>query len=193
MNEALAPHPPPGGAVASQDEPPGAHRPAEQRRLDPNELFDLLHTAAGGSPGIAVIYEALDLLASQFGLEDALVVVDNETLGTQAFRLQRQSIDRADLDKIGSRGFFSTPDVVPVPIQRLVTGIAEVVLGTHLAQRHLVRDRATGLLSRSVFNEALRSAAAQSSRYGWIFTVMVLRVAGAESMGEGDIRRLGYA
>ncbi len=191
MNEAIAPHPPTGGVVAS--DPDSTDQALETRRAATHPLVSLLHRAAGDTPGIDVVYEALDLVAEHFHLEDAIVLVRSEALGPQAFRLGRRPVGRAELGPLrGGADFVSTPDSVPQPMQRLVAGISEVALATHLARRHLVRDRTTGLLSRAVFNEALRSAAAQSSRYGWIFTVMVLRVPGAPA-SEGETRRLGYA
>jgi GGDEF domain-containing protein len=193
MSDAVAPPSPARALVTEPD--PGLNDARSDTRPGPDDWIALLHKAAADSPGIDVIYELLALVAQRFGLEDAVLAVPNETLGTQIFRLSRQAIGQAELARIlDGAGFVSTPDVVPLGAQRLVTGIAEVALATHLAQRHVVRDPTTGLLSRQVFNEALRAAAAQSSRYGWTFTVMVLRVKGvAEQLGDGEVRRLGYA
>jgi GGDEF domain-containing protein len=190
MNEARAPQPQAGAAVASDPAP--NHEPKGQQPSGPNPLVSLLHKAAE-APGLDVIYEALGLVAEHFHLDDAAIVVVSETLGRQAFRLGRQPLNRALLEAFeGGAKFISTPDRVPSQIQHLVSGISEVALATHVAQRQLVRDPSTGLLSRGVFNEALRSAAAQSSRYGWIFTVMVMRASGDEP-SETEVRRLGYA
>lgn len=190
MSEAITPPPQAGAAVAS--EPLPSPPAPDTRPAGPNPLVSLLHKAAE-TPGIDVIYEALDLVAEHFHLEDAVVMVPSEVLGRQAFRLGRLPLGPAQLAALGDgTTFVSVPDAVPESLQRLVSGLSEVALSTHLAQRHLIRDPATGLLSRGVFNEALRSAAAQSSRYGWIFTVMVLRVAGEEPPVR-QVRRLGYA
>jgi len=158
----------------------------------PNRWIELLHETAGGSLGIDVIYDALALVAERFGLEDLTVAVTNDGAGVQAFRLHRRPIGPSELERItdGST-FIATPDSVPAGAQRLVTGIIEVALATQLAQRRLIRDPLTGLLSRQVLNEALRAAAAQSSRYGWTFTLMVLRIGAAVT--ERDIRSLGHA
>lgn len=191
MNEALASHPAEGGAVASA---PGTAGDAPgQPRQGVHPLVGLLEKVAGDTAGLEVLYEALDLVAKHFELDDVLVAVDNDTVGRQVFRLGRLRVGPAELDRLGEgREFASTPDSVPRPTQSLVAGIAAVALAADVARRQLVRDRATGLLSRAVFNEALRSAAAQSSRYGWIFTVMVLQVAGDRPAGR-QLRRLGYA
>jgi hypothetical protein len=190
MSEATTPQPQAGAAIASEtlrsQSAPGA------RPDGPNPLISLLHKAAK-APGIDIIYDALDVVAEHFHLEDAAVVVPNDVLGRQAFRLGRHPLDPAQLERLSDGvDFVSSPDTVPLSVQRLVSGLSGVALATHLAQRHLVRDPATGLLSRGVFNEAMRAAAAQSSRYGWIFTMMVLRVVGEEP-SEREVRRLGYA
>ena len=58
----------------------------------------------------------------------------------------------------------------------------------HVARHGSARDLLTGLLSsRRVFNEALRSIAAQSSRYGWHFTLLVLRLGASGPSGAGDL------
>jgi GGDEF domain-containing protein len=197
MSEALAAHRMIEGSVG---EVTGTDRPnggpsTRERAPGPDQLVELLHQAAGPALGIDVIYDALGLLAERLGLEDVVLSVDNETLGFQVFRLGGRPIGLAELSGIGpGASLISTPDVVPPKVRSLVIGIAEVALSTHVAQRGVIRDRVTGLLSRSVFNEALRAAAAQSSRYGWTFTIMVLRVDdGAEIRSEAGIRRLGYA
>jgi len=197
MSEALASHRVVEGSVdeVTGTDPPNGGPAARERAPGPDRLIELLHKAAGHALGIDVVYDALGLLAERLELEDVVLSVDNETLGFQVFRLGGRPIGRAELSRIGpGASLISTPDVVPPTVRSLVIGIAEVALSTHVAQRHVIRDRATGLLSRGVFNEALRAAAAQSSRYGWTFTVMVLRVDdGAEILSEAGIRRLGYA
>jgi GGDEF domain-containing protein len=190
MSEAVAPHSLPSGAVASDVK--ADKRTTSTARPGPDEWIGLLHEAASDVAGIDVIYDALALVAQRFALDDVVVVLTNETLGTQFFGLGRRPIGPSDLKRIeDGTTFYSTPDTVPAGAQRLITGIAEVALSTHLAQRHVVRDPSTGLLSRQVFNESLRAAAAQSSRYGWTFTVMVLRVDDAQN--DRAIRNLGYA
>jgi GGDEF domain-containing protein len=110
------------------------------------------------------------------------------------FRLGHRSVGLAELDRLRPEGFASEPDTVPPVARRLVTGIAELALATQAARHHLVRDPLTGLHSLDLFNEALRAAAAQSSRYGWTFSVMALRVPIPEGQpGEPEVRRLGRA
>ncbi len=191
MNEALAPHPHDEGAVASASEAMDGEPSAGRSGVHP--LVSLLDKLACDAAGLDVIYDALELVATHFGLHEALVAVPNDTVGRQVFRLGRLPVGAAELERLGEGDqFASVPDSVPHPVRSLVAGIAAVALTTDLARRQLVRDRATGLLSRAVFNEALRSAAAQSSRYGWIFTVMVLRVA-QDTPSDKELRRLGYA
>ncbi|MGH8994648.1 MAG: GGDEF domain-containing protein [Acidimicrobiales bacterium] len=191
MTEAIAPHPSPGSAVASN---PSLAEHQNGPVSGPDELIALLHRAARETAGLEVIYEALDVLARRFGLHDALLSVADDTAGTQVFRLGHRSIGPAELDRLGPEGFASDPDTVPSVARRLVSGIAEMALATQAARHHLVRDPLTGLHSLDVFNEALRAAAAQSSRYGWTFSVMALRMPVPDGQrGEPEIRRIGRA
>jgi hypothetical protein len=186
----------PSAATSVADrEPPGGPEPSAETRPGPDEWISLLHRAALDSIGLDVVYELLDLVAQRFSLDDLTVVVTNEVLGTQAFRLGRRPVGSGELELLeAGSGLASTPNEVPAGAQRLVLGLVEVALATHLAQRRIVRDPATGLLSRAVFNEALRAAAAQSSRYGWTFTVVVLRLgSGGARPAERETRRLGHA
>jgi GGDEF domain-containing protein len=195
MSEALAPVPSTGGEELSGGGVTGDGQNAGPGRPGADRLISLLHRVAVEGTGLDMIYEALSLVAERFALEDVVVAIRHETAGLQAFRLQRRVIGRSELDRIeGGTTFLSVPDTVPPAAQKLVTGIAEVAFSTHLAQRHVVRDPLTGLLSRGVFNEALRAAAAQSSRYGWVYTVMVLRTDdGGTTPSELEVRRLGHA
>jgi GGDEF domain-containing protein len=195
MNEPAGPTTASATTVADRTAPDGAAGGGSAPSPGPDEWVSLLHRAAADSLGLDVVYDLLALVAQRFGLDDLTVVVTNEVLGTQAFRLGRRPIGSADLALLEEgTGFTSTPKEVPAGAQRLVLGLVEVALATHLAQRKLVRDPATGLLSRAVFNEALRAAAAQSSRYGWTFTVLVLRIGTADARpSERETRRLGHA
>ncbi len=161
----------------------------------PSEWIGLLHRAASETHGLDVIYDLLDLVAERFSLDDLTAVVTNETLGPQAFRLGRRPIDAEGFALVQEGiGLIAEPNRVPPGAERLVLGLIDVALATQLARRHLVRDPTTGLLSRQVFNEALRAAAAQSSRYGWTFTLLVLQIGTTEAPPpDAEIRRLGHA
>jgi GGDEF domain-containing protein len=195
MSEAAGPTTASATSVADRRAPDGRTGPDTAPRPGPDEWISLLQRAAGDSVGIDVIYELLGLVAQRFSLDDLTVVVTDELLGTQAFRLGRRPIGPADLPLLqAGSGLTSAPNEVPSGAQRLVLGLVEVALATHLSQRKLLRDPATGLLSRAVFNESLRSAAAQSSRYGWTFTLLLLRIGKPDARpSERETRRLGHA
>ncbi len=185
MSDAAAP----AEVAVGDDSPP----PEGSVGPGPNEWIGLLHRAASETHGLEVIYELLDLVAERFGLDDLTVVVTNETLGPQAFRLGRRPLEPGDAELVrAGSGLRARPGSVPAGAQRLILGLVDVALATQLARRRLVRDPATRLLTAPVFNAALRAAAAQSSRYGWTFSVVVLRI-GTPDPTEAQIRRLGRA
>jgi len=195
MSEALASPSAAERVVVEDDSAPGRPGPGSANgQVGHDGLIDLLHDVAEQAEGLDVIHEAIRLVADHFSLQDVVVAVDTDTIGVQIFRLKTDPIGAAQFDRVRSgESFISVPDVVPATIKRLVAGIADVAIAVQLARRHQVRDPWTGLLSRGVFNEALRSAAAQSSRYGWTFTVMVLRIGRGEEPGEAEVRRHGHA
>lgn len=190
MNEPVASSPPAPTALTIEPDPdPAAVAPGP----GPDEWIGLLHRAADGAYGLDVIYDLLELVAARFALDDLIVAVTNETLGPQAFRLGRRPIGSDGRELLDSGpGLIAAPRAVPPGAQRLVLGLVEVVLTTELARRHVIRDPSTGLLSLPVFNETLRSAAAQSARHGWSFTVLLLEIdAGGHPERPAELQRLG--
>jgi len=64
--------------------------------------------------GVGFIYEALAMLAARFTLHDVVIVIDDERVGTQAFRLGGRAVgpDQATLLREGP-GVYCDPPVVP--------------------------------------------------------------------------------
>ena len=75
----------------------------------PKALTRLRESASG----VGFIYQALELVATRFGLDDVVVVFQDEHVGTQIFRLGRESVspDRFDLVNASS-GVYCEPAIV---------------------------------------------------------------------------------
>ena len=143
-----------------------------------------------GEPGAGVgtIYDALDVLADRYELDDAVVLTDDHVAGVQLFRLGHRSLDRelaAQLIRRGP-GLYTTPDVVPPTLHDAMLAVPPVALTLQSTHGKSDRDPVTGLSSRAIFEEALAVATANGSRYGWSSTVILLEVARTELEGSVD-------
>ena len=69
---------------------------------------------ANNDSGIGAIYSELQSLAARHRISDAAVVLENETFGTQIFRLRGKAVSADLVNQLGSHpGVYCTPDIVP--------------------------------------------------------------------------------
>jgi len=100
--------------MTSHDDADGpSQRPTAPGRARGDTLPKALTKLRSSASGVGFIYEALDLVASRFGLEDIVIVFEDEIVGTQIFRLGGGSVspDRFDLVN-ASPGVYCDPPVV---------------------------------------------------------------------------------
>lgn len=193
MSEALAAHPAESVVLSGSGQPMNGEHPADGSSTVQGELVNLLHEL-GGASGLDVLYRALDMTAAGYGLDDLVVALHDDAAGRQVFRLQRRPVGRDELERLGEApSLLAVPDAVPPEVAGTLLAVAAAALAIQIAHRQQLRDPLTGLLRRGVFNEALRSAAAQSSRYGWTFTVALVQVDGNDGSEATEIRHLGHA
>jgi GGDEF domain-containing protein len=138
---------------------------------------------------IGFIYSVLDLLARRYRLTDAVVVLRDESLGTQAFRLGQKSLPTTRRPVATSPGVFCEPDVVPHVVRDVVRNVCQLALTLHLARHSADHDPLTSISNRRHFDAALRNAAVQSARYGWAFTLVLIDLDGFKAIND----RLGHA
>ncbi len=128
--------------------------------------------------GLGVLYDVLDELAQRYELNDVLVVLEHDDLGTQIFRRQGQGVEssalwRDDLE-VGLYSDLTLPDEV-----RECTLLAcQLAFATHVALYGRDRDGATLVANEEQFLESLDGACARSARYGWAFTLVLFEVHG---------------
>jgi diguanylate cyclase (GGDEF)-like protein len=175
----------------------------------PGQLYEpwlflrMLDELSSTDVGIGFVYSVLDLLAERYGLSDATVVLFDEALGTQAFRLGRRQVDPDAIVQLGSEtGVLTEPHgIVPDVVRDAVRSVCQLSLSLHLARHGAGHDALTNIANRRAFDAALHTATVQGSRYGWTFTLVLLDVNGLkavnDSMGHavGDdlLRVFGYA
>ncbi|MCU4185856.1 GGDEF domain-containing protein [Acidiferrimicrobium sp. IK] len=145
----------------------------------PGTLLELPGLLVRADSGIAFIYQALDVLALRFGLDDAVVVVEPPAGRRQAFRLQR----RVGSPRPGSSippvalarpGLYADPPSVDSISASYLVALVEVALRLDLLRHDASRDPLTGLLNRRSYEEVLLESTARSRRYGWPFALVLL-------------------
>jgi diguanylate cyclase (GGDEF)-like protein len=174
--------PAPGGpAVGGDDEAGGA-------ALLTAVSVDL----ADADSGIEFVYRSLDRLQRRGGVDDVVVIVDEEPLGRQAFRAGRRPIERSwerDVVQRGAPGVHARPRPLDGAVASCVHQLCRLALRLDVARHDALHDGLTGLLNRRAFDEVLATAAAQSERYGWRFALVLLDLDGFKSVND----RLGHA
>jgi diguanylate cyclase (GGDEF)-like protein len=134
--------------------------------------------------GVAFVYEALESLAEQFRLADAVLVVDGTAIGRQIFRLGRRPLGAAT-DGLAARGarslldspagiYTTPPGVVDEPTSAYLTDLVAAALELDLLAHDAGHDPLTGLLNRRAYELALAEAVARGRRYGWPFALVMV-------------------
>jgi GGDEF domain-containing protein len=152
-------------------------------------LLSMVRQLCDTDAGISFIYQALGQVATRYELQDAAVAVNEGSLNTQIFRLGRRPLDAVGATALyeAGAGVYAEPNVVPAALRAGLEDLCRLALSVHIADHGSARDALTGLPSRRVFNESLRSIAAQSSRYGWHFTLLVLSFGASGPSGASDL------
>lgn len=147
--------------------------------------------------GIGTIYSALDDLAQRYSLTDAVLTIDDRDLGLQVFRLGRRSVEPGQgMEAIErGRGLHTVPDQVPPYASDALVGLAQLAVALHVNRHRAGLDPLTGVNNLRSFEEALANAAANSARYGWTSTIMVLDLQhldpGRSPTDEGGVPMVG--
>jgi diguanylate cyclase (GGDEF)-like protein len=170
------------GAAIDVDAGPRAPGGEPARGLEP-----LLDHVDVRTPGLAVVYRALDGLVARFGLEDAWLVVDDPDIGHQLFRAARRPVHPQEAELLfAAPGLYTRP---PLPDHAgvdvvLVHTLAALALQLDLTRYAAGHDHLTGLLDRRGFEEQAASAIARSERHGWRFALVLLDVDGLKHVND---------
>jgi len=156
---------------------------------EPWLLLTMLDQLSSNQIGIGLIYSMLDMLAHRYRLSDAVVALRDESLGTQAFRLGQKSVDSALLAELATApSVLCEPDHVPDLVRNVIGNVCQLSLTLHLARHAADRDPLTNVANRPHFEAALSSAAAQSSRYGWPFALVLVDLKAVKGTNDGGER-----
>jgi diguanylate cyclase (GGDEF)-like protein len=157
---------------------------------EPALLLTLVQHLSNDVVGISSIYALLDLLAETYSLDDVVLVLEDAAMGRQAFRLGRRPVSEPGTVRHGAeRGVYSEPDVVPEHVREAVSSLSTLALTHQIARHGAMHDPLTNLANRRSFDQSLRTAAAQSARYGWIFSLIFLDLNQFKSIND----RIGHS
>jgi diguanylate cyclase (GGDEF)-like protein len=185
-----------------EHESPTAERDLSEHVYEPWLFLKMLDELASSELGIGFVYAVLDVLVTRFGLDDATVVLTDEALGTQTFRHERRPADLDSLPNGGLEpGVFTVPDIVPEVVRDAVRSVCQLSLSLHLARYSAAHDALTNISNRRTFDSALHTAAVQSSRYGWAFTLVLadlnalkaINDTSGHAVGDDVLRMFGFA
>jgi diguanylate cyclase (GGDEF)-like protein len=169
---------------------------------EPWLFLRMLDELATTDLGIGFVYTVLDMLAERYELLDATIVLQDDALGTQAFRLGRRQVELSELTEVGSApGVYTTPDVVPEVVRDAVRSVCQLSLSLHLARYSAAHDALTNIANRRTFDAALLTASVQSARYGWSFTLVLadlnklkaINDQSGHAVGDDVLRLFGFA
>lgn len=153
-------------------------------------LADLAETTSG----VEFVYRALDTLVERYELRDAVIALDDPTIGRQVFRAGRLPVSTSRLgDPLLSRpGLRVDPDVVGSRVAESITHLCQVALQLDLRRHDASHDALTGVFNRRSFDALLEQSASRSARYGWPFALALFDVDRFKELndqyghGEGD-------
>jgi diguanylate cyclase (GGDEF)-like protein len=150
-----------------------------QQPYEPWLFLAMVEQLSSSEVSLGFIYSVLDLLARRYLLSDAVIILKDQALGTQAFRLGQRSVNGDAPSGMGTApGVFTEPDVVPEIIRDAVQSVCQLALTLHLARYGASHDQQSSIGNRRQFDDSLRIASEQSSRYGWPFTLVLFGLKG---------------
>lgn len=145
-------------------------------------LLELAGLLARSPSGLAFVYEALEIVASRYGVSDAAVVLGDSPVGRQVFRLRRRTAGQGRPDSSwagvlagADTGLYTEPPrPVDASVGAYVISLVDSALRMDLLRHDASHDPLTGLLNRRSYEAALGEAISRSRRYGWPFALILL-------------------
>ena len=161
-----------------------------------NDIFAaLVEDLAAKESGLEVVYGALDTLVERFSLDDAAIVIDEPGLGRQVFCAGRRPLDEEDeLLLTLEPGVYTDPPLETDEVDAaMLSSLCHLALRLDLLRYDAWHDPLTSLYDRRSFDRLLESAVAQSKRYEWPFTLVILDLDGFKELNDREGHAAGDA
>ena len=152
--------------------------------------------------GISFIYSILERLAKRYELNDAVVVLEHDSLTTQEFRLGGAAVTADHAGRLSAApGVYCEPDIVPQIELDAIRTACQLALSLHLARFTAAHDALTTIDNRRTFDVALANSTVRSARYGWAFTLVLIDLKDfkvvndrlGHDVGDRLLRHFGFA
>lgn len=153
----------------------------------------LLADLTSDSPGIGVVYKALNDLVTENHLEDAVLVVNEPGLGVQVFTHDRRPLIGEDEKYLNATpGLYTSPQIdITETEAQTITQLCAVGLRMDLLKYDAWHDPLTGLYDRRSFDRLLDMAVARSVRYQWPFTLVLIDLDGFKALNDDQGHQAG--
>lgn len=151
----------------------------------------LANDLASATSGIGFVYTALDRVIERCRADDAVVVVDCETVGRQVFRAGRKPLDgvwATQIVQTGEVGLHVVPGEVDAELSASMVNLSSLAVRLDDSRHDALHDPLTGVFNRRSFDDLLEATAAQSARYGWPFALVLMDLNGFKQVND----RLGH-
>lgn len=156
-------------------------------------ISKLLTDLTSDTPGISVVYKALNNLVNDNALDDAIMVVNEPGLGKQVFTFDRRPLTGADEDYLNLEpGLYTSPQIDITPNDAMTLAqLCAVGLRMDLLKYDAWHDPLTGLYDRRSFDRLLDMAVARSVRYQWPFTLVLIDLDDFKELNDNDGHQAG--
>jgi hypothetical protein len=142
---------------------------------------DLLERLNAAESPLSIVSSSLEGLAATLGVERAMVAIDDPEFGRQVFTSGRRTLgDNGDL-------LWGPPCVrtdPPVPIDSALARLIIAAVTTTFERAQAIQNAFTG---PDALINAIRAAADRSARYGWGYTLVLIRTDDDEGHAPSDI------
>jgi hypothetical protein len=142
---------------------------------------DLLERLNADESPLSVVSASLERLASALGVDRAMVAIDDPDIGRQVFTSGRRMLgDNGDL-------LWGPPCVrtdPPIPLDPTLSRLIIAAVMTTFERAQAIRDSFTG---PDALVNAIKAAVDRSARYGWGFTLVLIRADEAEGHAPSEV------
>ena len=165
----------------------------DQVTIDLSALVSSLALELVDAPsGVRFVYQALDRLRVDHGVEDAVLAIEEPSLGRQLFRTgRRPPLDAPFLEGAppAREGVFSGEVAIDDSSRDTLLRLCAVALRLDVLRHDAQHDALTGLLNRRSFDDAVIRFTSRADRYGWPFALALLDLDDFKALND----RLGHA